>query len=47
MMYNPLAAAVLSFLSDQFREMGIEVLPMGEPLLGRLKADGEWKIITF
>lgn len=34
-------------VSDQFREMGIEVIPMGEPLSDRLKSDGEWKVITF
>ena len=34
-------------VSDQFREMGIEVIPMGKPLSDRLKSDGEWKVITF
>lgn len=34
-------------VSDQFREMGIEVIPMGEPLSDRLKSSGEWKVITF
>ena len=34
-------------VSDQFREMGITVIPMGKPLSDRLKADGEWKVITF
>jgi hypothetical protein len=34
-------------VSDQFREMGIEVVPMGEPLSDRLKSEGEWKVITF
>ncbi len=34
-------------VSDQFREMGIEVIPMGKPLSDRLKSDGDWKVITF
>ncbi len=34
-------------VSDKFREMGIEVIPMGQPLSDRLKSDGEWKVITF
>jgi len=34
-------------ISDQFREMGIEVIPMGKPLSDRLKSDGDWKVITF
>lgn len=34
-------------VSDQFREMGIEVIPMGQPLSDRLKSDDEWKVITF
>ena len=34
-------------VSDQFREMGIEVIPMGKPLSDCLKSDDEWKVITF
>ena len=34
-------------VSDQFRDMGIEVIPMGESLSDCLMSDGDRKVRTF